>query len=269
MTRYLEVNEHYFAPDVVRDGSRPVLRGDPGRRQPRRDSAVSQLVVLRRLAGFLRTAARGLFTADRMEPIAEEAVRFGRWPDILVAYFWMPDHQGHEFGKGSKEYHDILPNLDRQVGRICDDLREAGMFDRSLLVLTTDHGCVPTDPARRVAMREVLENRFGMKTAYEPTPPKLEYPKRYELLAADRVAMTDDGDRRAALHLRVGDEWRVPPTLEQIERFHRDYGSPAVQIKPGPFWRVLLEEIAPAGQLAAVRAGSNQVLLERRGRHGA
>ena len=197
-------------------------------------------------------------TAYRVGEIGREAAAAGRWPDILWLYFPGPDHIAHQFGPGSPQYRAILRNLDVQVGRVADALRQAGVYDRTLITLISDHGHMPVDPARRVdligRLRDdgfTVSNRELVGGTYE---------QRLGEFGPARIVVLDDGNRRAALHLRAGPKWADRPTLAQIERFHRDFGGPAVRDNPAPFWNVLLSALPP-GRLAAIRDGDNRVIL--------
>jgi len=61
-------------------------------------------------------------------------------PSFLNVYNPWPDHTGHEYGHDSPEYQEAIENADVQIGRILNMLKEQGVFDQTLIVITTDHG---------------------------------------------------------------------------------------------------------------------------------
>lgn len=64
-------------------------------------------------------------------------------PLLAMFYFDMPDGAGHSKGWGSPEYHDRLTKLDALIERIVNSVKEAGIYDDSVIILTTDHGGTP------------------------------------------------------------------------------------------------------------------------------
>ncbi|MBS3072398.1 alkaline phosphatase family protein [Candidatus Pacearchaeota archaeon] len=54
--------------------------------------------------------------------------------------FYGPDHLGHHYGENSQEYTDAILNDDKDLGKIIDKLKELGIYDRTYIYVTTDHG---------------------------------------------------------------------------------------------------------------------------------
>lgn len=61
-------------------------------------------------------------------------------PVLSAICFDNPDHVGHADGHDTQAYYDKLKELDGYVGRILDAIKEAGIYDRSVIILTSDHG---------------------------------------------------------------------------------------------------------------------------------
>lgn len=197
-------------------------------------------------------------TAYRTGQVVREAAAVGRWPDVLWLYFPGVDHIGHHYGKNSPQYADAVVNIDTQVGRVIDVLARAGLYERTLLVFVADHGQEVTDPAHVNDLAGTLR-RMGLNVVTRSRDSG-EYPQRHARLANKRVALIDDGNRRAAVHLRVGTEWSDRPTLGQVERFGRDFGGARVRHNPAPFWDICLATMPP-GHLAAVRTRAGEALV--------
>jgi len=47
---------------------------------------------------------------------------------------------GHEFGENSAQYSESLEVDDRELARLLDGLRAHGIEERTLVIVTTDHG---------------------------------------------------------------------------------------------------------------------------------
>ncbi|MFD0693907.1 alkaline phosphatase family protein [Paenibacillus sp. GCM10027628] len=65
-------------------------------------------------------------------------------PDLKLMYihFGDPDYTGHEFGYGAHipEYLAKITEIDGYVGVVLEAIREAGLMEESLIILTSDHG---------------------------------------------------------------------------------------------------------------------------------
>jgi arylsulfatase A-like enzyme len=77
--------------------------------------------------------------------------------DLLNVSFSTLDAIGHDFGPGSREVHDHVLRLDRYIGFFLDSLWKIVPRERTILVLTADHGVNPFPEA------VVLEGRSGGK----------------------------------------------------------------------------------------------------------
>ena len=60
---------------------------------------------------------------------------------VLSAFcFDNPDHVGHGDGHDTPAYYAKLRELDGYVGRIVDAIKEAGIYENSIIIVTADHG---------------------------------------------------------------------------------------------------------------------------------
>jgi predicted AlkP superfamily pyrophosphatase or phosphodiesterase len=77
--------------------------------------------------------------------MAAERVGEGRGTDLLAVSLSATDYIGHAFGPDSLEAEDNLFRLDRQIARLLVLVEERVGLDRTLVVLTSDHG-IPSAP---------------------------------------------------------------------------------------------------------------------------
>ncbi|NEW05067.1 sulfatase-like hydrolase/transferase [Paenibacillus sp. SYP-B3998] len=63
-------------------------------------------------------------------------------PDLKLLFVQLDDvdYAGHRHGYGSAEYLTSISKADQQIGAITVAIREAGLLDDSLIIVTTDHG---------------------------------------------------------------------------------------------------------------------------------
>jgi len=75
-------------------------------------------------------------------------------PAFAVVALADVDAAGHRDGPGAPSYRAAVENVDRLIGTLLDDLRQGGRWDRSIVVVTADHGfdaLLPTGRGRIAA----------------------------------------------------------------------------------------------------------------------
>ncbi len=62
----------------------------------------------------------------------------------LRVHFTQPDQEGHGYGDDSVEYKNAMIECDEAVGLILDELEDANILDKTLVLVGTDHGMYHT-----------------------------------------------------------------------------------------------------------------------------
>ncbi len=83
--------------------------------------------------GLLKDEAVGDKTLELLD-------RYGNKPFFFFVHFAEVDHSGHQYGENSKEYDDAIISGDRQLGRIVEKLQQLGVYEKTLIYVTADHG---------------------------------------------------------------------------------------------------------------------------------
>ncbi|MDH8702445.1 putative AlkP superfamily pyrophosphatase or phosphodiesterase [Dysgonomonadaceae bacterium PH5-43] len=99
-------------------------------------------------------------------------------PNFIGILVDEPDHIGHSKGFDSIPYIDLLPLLDKYVGQIVDAVKEAGIYDETIFIVTSDHGGIHKNHGGKT-MNE-METPFivcgkGVKKNYEFTESMMQY----------------------------------------------------------------------------------------------
>lgn len=63
-------------------------------------------------------------------------------PAIMFVSLNEPDEVGHQIGHDTPAYYDSLRVIDKNVGKVIQATKEAGIYDETIFILTTDHGGV-------------------------------------------------------------------------------------------------------------------------------
>ncbi len=78
--------------------------------------------------------------ADRAVAIrAVEYIRQAR-PNMVGIFFDEPDHTGHKAGHDTEAYYQKMEELDGYIGQIIAAVKEAGMYEKAVFIVTSDHG---------------------------------------------------------------------------------------------------------------------------------
>lgn len=61
-------------------------------------------------------------------------------PNLVAICFDNPDHVGHQAGHDTPDYYTKLEELDGYIGQIVQAVKEAGILDDTIFIITSDHG---------------------------------------------------------------------------------------------------------------------------------
>lgn len=132
-----------------------------------------------------------------------EPVTVPRTPSFLAVYAGEIDALGHEEGPASPSLPPLLAAYDEHLGRLVRGVRDAGIADRTALILTADHGLSEWTTSVMPALVNSIRSR-GLRpevVAVGRTP------------AADsEVILTSNGVRMSNVYLRgraAGEEGRA------------------------------------------------------------
>ena len=165
-------------------------------------------------------------TLYRFGQVAQLARRRNAWPAVTVCYLIAPDFRAYRHGINSPRYREALRHTDRQIGRVLGDFRRAGLLDKIVIVLMSDHGM--TDVQRHLNVSAYLRNELALDVArarlWEQTP----FEQRQARYERHRAVLNTCGDRYAALSLRAPlagpasdalAPWPARPTLAQLSSY--------------------------------------------------
>lgn len=84
------------------------------------------------------------FEKDDDDAVLKTATQYlkEKKPVLSFIYFSQPDGAGHSIGWDSPEYFEACKKIDTHVGEIVKTLKDAGMYDDTVIIFTADHGGV-------------------------------------------------------------------------------------------------------------------------------
>lgn len=65
-------------------------------------------------------------------------------PTFFAVCYDQVDHVGHAIGHDTPAYYDVLARVDKQVGLLVQALKDAGIYDDTIIIVTADHGGIGT-----------------------------------------------------------------------------------------------------------------------------
>lgn len=91
-------------------------------------------------------------------------------PTLVNVVFDEPDHVGHGIGHDTPAYYEKMKELDGYIGQIIQAVKDAGMFEETIFIVTADHGGIKKGHGGKTM--EEMETPFiicgkGIKKGYE------------------------------------------------------------------------------------------------------
>lgn len=85
-------------------------------------------------------------------------------PELMLIHMWMVDEYQHRDGPWSQTGNQRIEEADRQLGRLIEAAKRAGIWERTTLYVVSDHGFLPI--SRRIRLGTRLRER-GLVTMNE------------------------------------------------------------------------------------------------------
>jgi len=170
------------------------VRGCPGR---------ARLTRFSKAAAFVRSlVTKDWYASDGQ---AERAVRraIQRGFPSAFAVFPAVDELGHRFGPLCDPSYEAYRRLDGAIGRLFDELTRHGRADRTLVLVTSDHG--QTGTHTHVDIDDLVAEVY---------PRTLSYPRLWRYLFSAEAAAMVSGNAMANVYVRGEDGWGSRPDFE-------------------------------------------------------
>lgn len=78
-------------------------------------------------------------------------------PKLETLYFDIVDTAGHRYHPGGAETQAAVASVDASMGRLVEGLKARGLYDRTMLVVVSDHGMAATSPERVVWIDDIID----------------------------------------------------------------------------------------------------------------
>jgi predicted AlkP superfamily pyrophosphatase or phosphodiesterase len=146
----------------------------------------------------------------------------GERPSLVTLYFDIVDTEGHRHGPSSKELERALASTDAQIGRLVEGLKARGLWERTNLIVTADHGMADTSENRVIYLDDIAGGAnqvhvvsFGATAGLSIAPDAAKQTLARLLAPHDHMHCWAKADAPKALH--YGHNPRVPPIICMAE----------------------------------------------------
>ena len=91
---------------------------------------------------------------EKQENIAAASIEYIKKnkPNLMAVIYDDPDHVGHAEGHDTSAYYAKMEELDTRLGEIITAVKEAGMYENTIFIVTSDHGGINTSHGGRTMM---------------------------------------------------------------------------------------------------------------------
>jgi hypothetical protein len=100
-------------------------------------------------------------TLYRLKTATDLARQCRRFPALTIAYLLAPDFRAYGYGVSSPRYAEALRHTDRQIGRVLGDIERAGLLDKTIIAVVSDHGM--GDVHGHFHLQRFLSKQMGLK----------------------------------------------------------------------------------------------------------
>ncbi len=199
----------------------------------------------------------------RFRIVSDIAARRGAWPAFAVCYLLMPDLEAYRSGVvESRAYHDALVHTDAHLGRVFRELEAAGLLDRMVLALVSDHNM--HDVARHWPVEPFLRDDLDLSVARDHLWEETQFEDRLDYYRRFACVVYGSGERYVAVCLRKPkpgggfENWLARPEPDDLRAYPTEAG--------GTVDLVRTFRDAEAVDVVAYRPGTDRVhLVTRRG----
>jgi predicted AlkP superfamily pyrophosphatase or phosphodiesterase len=78
-------------------------------------------------------------------------------PDFATLYFDIVDTIGHRHGPAAAQTRQAVASVDASIARLVEGLKARGLYERTVLVIVSDHGMAATAPERAIYLDDLVD----------------------------------------------------------------------------------------------------------------
>ena len=81
-------------------------------------------------------------------------------PQLIMAYFEQPDHNGHVYGPQAKQTRIAVMEIDKLISNLYERIQKLPISDKVNFIVVSDHGMTLTMPEKHINARQYLKKEW-------------------------------------------------------------------------------------------------------------
>jgi len=81
-------------------------------------------------------------------------------PQLIMAYFEQPDHNGHVYGPQAKQTRIAVMEIDKLISNLYERIQKLPISDKVNFIVVSDHGMTITMPEKHINARQYLKKEW-------------------------------------------------------------------------------------------------------------
>ncbi len=169
----------------------------------------------------------------RFNQVNEFARMYHQVPAFTTVYMLAVDFAAYDHGFSSPKYRQAIRDVDRHIGRVMGDIQRAGLLDKLVVALVSDHGHV--DTPRHPHLESYVRDTLGVHILTGEPDDGAHFEQRLAKYNRYVGVTCSGGNRYWPVYLRkpirregklVGmDNWLGTPTPEDLRQYPTDKGA--------------------------------------------
>lgn len=137
-------------------------------------------------------------------------------PQLTLIHYESVDHMGHVYGPGSLQVNEAIQQVDHAIGEIVAALKHNGTYDKTDLIIVSDHGMTAIAPDHRIYLDNLVDTGTISMVSLGPLASISPHPaagggRSAEMLLAPHAHMQCWLKDKIPSHLHYGTNSRIPP----------------------------------------------------------
>lgn len=137
-------------------------------------------------------------------------------PQLTLVHYEGVDHMGHVYGPNSPQVDKAIQQVDHAIGEIVAALKQDGTYDKTDLIIVSDHGMTAIAPDHRIYLDDLVDTGTISTISLGPLASISPHPsaggrRSTETLLAPHAHMQCWLKGKIPSHLHYGTNSRIPP----------------------------------------------------------
>ncbi|EGC31745.1 hypothetical protein DICPUDRAFT_39462 [Dictyostelium purpureum] len=89
-------------------------------------------------------------------------------PTLTMGYIHEIDDAGHSYGPDSEKVDASISSVDKSIGVLIDQLKSSGLYDKTNIIFTSDHGMMETPTSKYIYLDDLTNDEYFSTKFFTP-----------------------------------------------------------------------------------------------------